>query len=293
MSLHQNSKSQTDEKRMYLAGWEAKFNGDAQCDKFIKTQVVDKSTAQKIDFAIELVFKHNKLVQAFDYEEGSRKKRSLDASELGFNFIERKPHQIYQLTESDHSESYLGGVPPDEFKMPKFDFNAPFQYLGKLAKSDPAFSWLPFDLHLIAPIYLDFYGLYIDYSDPNHPIVLDSEELKETGTAYDDLKPDSEIIFKKTFIESLKSDEFGYDYGNSGVPAWIQYPDIPNCPKTKKPMKFLCQLSGGPAVEKSNMIHKEEAFKQYFEDMNFWIDGFLYIFFDPESKIACYFIQNS
>lgn len=30
------------EEHIYLAGWEAEFNGDEQCQKFLETQVIDR-----------------------------------------------------------------------------------------------------------------------------------------------------------------------------------------------------------------------------------------------------------
>ena len=150
-------------------------------------------------------------------------------------------------------------------------------------------------MHLIAPIYLNIDKLYIDYSDPNHPNILNLEELKKTDTSYDDLKPDSKIVFKKVSFRTNVSNEFGYDLGHTGVPSWIQYPDIPSCPKTGRTMRFLCQLKSdvGVMTAETNVNPKDDWYKQYFEQMNFWGDGDLFVFFDPESKVVCVFIQNT
>ena len=61
-------------------------------------------------------------------------------------------------------------------------------------------------------------------------------------------------------------------------------------------MRFLCQLTyNGLDVKtkRTNVNPKDEWFKQYFESMNFWGDGDLYIFFELESNIACFLIQNT
>ena len=286
---------QNNEKTIYLAGWEAEFNGDEQCQKFLETQVIDKKTANIIWSSIELVFKDDKLIRAFDFDEGNKTIRELNERELSFNFVDLKPNQLYQLHASSTSKSYLGGEPPAEFTIPKFEFNAPFQYLGKFSKSDDFFSWLPFDLHLVAPIYLNFDKLYVDYSDPMNPKVINLEELKETDNSYDDLKPDSEIVFKKVHFKGKKANDFGYGMGHTGVPSWIQYPEIPSSPKNNKTMKFLCELRSDIGVEtkRTNVKPKEDWYKQYFEHLNFWGDGDLYIFFEPESKVACFIIQNN
>jgi hypothetical protein len=283
------------EEHIYLAGWEAEFNGDKQCQKFLETQVIDKETANTIWSSIDLVFKNGKLIKAYNIEEGNKSVRKLNPNEIGFDFQKLKVNQIYNLTYATNSESYLGGEIPKEFNIPKFEFNAPFQYLGKFSKSEEAFNWLPFDLHIAAPIYLNFDKLFIDYSDPLKPKVLNIEELKQTDNSYDDLKQDSEIVFEKVFITTEKAKDFG-GMGHTLVPNWIQYPSIPSCPKSKKTMKLLCQLTyDGIEVKtkRTNVQPKDEWYKQYFEKMNFWGDGDLYIFFEPESKIMCFIIQHT
>ena len=55
-----------------------------------------------------------------------------------------------------------GGEIPKEFNIPKFEFNAPFQSLGKFSKSEEAFNWIPFDIHIAAPLYLNFDKLFIN-----------------------------------------------------------------------------------------------------------------------------------
>lgn len=283
-------------QHIYLAGWEAEFNGDEQCQKFIETQVINKITADNIWSSIELVFKNGKLIKVYDNDDGNKTERKLKESEVGFEFQKLEPNYIFNLNKVLKSESYLGGEIPDDFKIPKFNFNAPFQYLGKLSKFDNAFDWLPFDLHLVAPIYLNIDKLFLDYSNPLTPKVLNINELEKTDNSYDDLKHNSEIVYEKVYIAAEKSNTFGFGLGHSGVPNWIQYPDIPTCPKSNKTMKFLCQLTyDGLDVKtkRTNINPKDEWFRQYFENMNFWGDGDLYIFFEPESNIACFLIQNT
>lgn len=285
---------QENEKHIYLAGWEAEFNGDEDCQRFLETQVIDKQTAHTIWSSIELVFKDNKLDRAYDYEEGQKTERKLNESEIGFEYVDLTPHQIFEFNKTRSSQSYLGGEAPPGFTIPTFDFNAPFQYLGKFSKSDAPFAWLPFDLHIVAPIYLNFDKLYIDYSDPMNPKVIDVEKLREIDTSYDELKPDSEIVFKKAYIAGKKSNNYTYGVAHTGVPSWIQYPDIPTCPKSQKTMRFLCQMTSDIIdTERTNIQPENEWNKQYFENMNFWGDGDLYIFFDPESKVVCFIIQNT
>ncbi|QKX05840.1 hypothetical protein HN014_13290 [Aquimarina sp. TRL1] len=284
------------EEHIYLAGWEAEFNGDEQCQKFLETQVVDKETASTIWSSIELVFKDGELIKAYNSDEGHKTERKLNENEIGFEFQKLVPNQIYSLNQVSSSESYLGGETPEEFNIPTFEFTAPFQYLGKFSKTDEAFNWLPFDLHIAAPVYLNFDKLFIDYSDPLNPKVLDIEELKQTDNSYDDLKSDSEIVYEKVYLKTEKETDF-VGIGHTGVPSWIQNPDIPACPKSNKTMKLLCQLTYNGVdnikTKRTNVKPEDEWYKQYFENMNFWGDGDLYIFFEPDSKIMCFIIQHT
>jgi len=295
MGLLTSCFGQREEQHIYLAGWEAEFNGDEQCQKFLETQIIDKETAYNVWSSIELIFKNGKLLKAYNIEEGDRTERTLKPIEIGFEFQKLKVNQIYNLNQVTSSDSYLGGEIPKEFNIPKFDFNAPFQYLGKFSKTEEAFNWLPFDLHIAAPIYLNFDKLFIDYSDPLNPQVFNIEELKQTDNSYEDLKQNSEIVFEKIFITTKKEKGFG-GIGHTSVPNWIQYPDIPTCPKSKKTMKLLCQLTYDGIdlkTKRTNVQPKEKWYNQYFEKMNFWGDGDLYIFFEPESKMMCFIIQHT
>lgn len=289
------SYSQPEEKLIYLAGSEVSLNGDEQCEKFILTQAINQETALNIWTSTELVFRDDELVQVFSIEEGLKKERKLKADEKTFEYLTAEPHPIYIMESAMGSDCYLGGKPPKNFKIPQFDFNAPFQYLGKISNSCDGVDWLPFDLHIIAPIYLNFDKLYLDYSDPKKPIVMNIDELKNTDSAYDGLTPETEITYKKTPFKFKEATDFDGFIGHTGVPNWIQYPEIPNCPKTGKMMKFVCQITSdtGIETESSNIAPDGEIPEGNFETMNFWGDGDLYIFFEPESKALCLFIQKT
>ncbi len=284
------------QQSIYLGGWEVTLNGDKECQKFIQTQAVDKKTASNLWSSIELIFEDNKLVEAYDYEEGYKTTRPLKRKEKGMKYQDVVPHQMFEIDEAEQSDSYLGDECPTDFTLPKLDFIAPFQYLGFLSNKDEAFRWLPFDLHLAAPIYLNFQYVMLDYSDPNKPVVLNLKELEEAGNSYEDeLKVDSEIVFEKMNISTQKVNDYGAGIGHTGIPSWIQYPDIPTCPKSKKTMKFLMQLTSniGIKTKRSNVSSESDWMLQYFDHLNFWSDGDLYIFFEPESKVICYIIQNT
>ena len=59
-------------------------------------------------------------------------------------------------------------------------------------------------------------------------------------------------------------------------------------------MKFICQLGSFSDIKAifSN-VKPTDGMEQYFQKLNFWCDGNLYIFIEPTSKIMCYTMQNT
>lgn len=279
-------------KKMHLGGWEVYFNGDQQCQNFIKTQCISAETAKYLYSWLELTFVNEKLAEVTEYFGEEVKKRALDPEEIGMPYFHAEPNAVYEIYRIGKSDSYLGGVPPSNFQIPTFDFVAPFQYVGKLSKQQPAFSWLPFDLHLVAPIYLNIDALFVDYSNPIAPKVFDIEALKNTDHSYtNELKANTEVIFEQMFFDTQPTDGFP----EIGIPNWIQYPEIPTCPKTNEVMRFVCQFGSDDSIKtvQHNVVTDDDWMIRYFEHLNFWGDGDLFVFFHPESRMACYIIQNT
>lgn len=280
-------------KSIYLAGWEVDFNGDSQCDNFIAAQITNKKTIENIYKGVELIFENSKLIKAIEYTEGIKKERILNSDEIGLPIPNHPPNKIFQLVEKNNGKHQLGGELPSDFIIPENNCVVPFQYIGYINNNDPNFSWLPFKLHLTCPIYLNIENVFLDYTNSSNPVIINREEVEEADTSYeDDLNKESEIIFEEMKFDFIESFSFS-SIGNAGIPNWIQYPSIPICPKSGKRMKFLCQLNGGVNTKRSNVTPENEWYNQYYEKMNFWGDGDLFIFFEPTSKTACYFIQNT
>ncbi len=280
-------------KRVFLAGWEVHLNGDKQCENFIATQITNKETVETLYSGIELVFENNKLIRAYDYQEGNRKDRELKPDEIGLEYKEFEENQILQLVEDPNGLHQLGGEIPDDFQLPENNCVVPFQYLGFINNQDKNLSWLKFKVNMTCPIFLNIGNVFLDYSNPNKPTIINKEEVENSDTSYeDDLNQNSEIIFNDLKFSFVEKEEFS-GTGHSGLPNWIQYPDIPMCPKSGKRMKFLCQINGGVNAKRTNVAPHKESWRHYYEELNFWGDGDLFVFFEPTSKVACYFIQNT
>lgn len=280
-------------KSIFLAGWEVHLNGDQQCENFIATQITNEATVKTLYSGIELIFENQKLIKAYDYEDGDRKDRQLKKDEIGLEYKKFEENKILQLVEDKAGLHQLGGEIPNEFQIPENNCVVPFQYLGYINNQDRNFNWLPFKVHLICPIYLNIENVFLDYSDLNKPTIINKEEVESTDTSYDeDLNQNSEIVFNEMKFSFIEGKEFS-EIGDAGIPNWIQYPAIPICPKSGNRMKFLCQLNRGVSAKRTNVEPKDEWYRNYYEELNFWGDGDLFVFFEPTSKVACYFIQNT
>ncbi|MFT5770776.1 MAG: hypothetical protein ACI9ZX_000161 [Algoriphagus sp.] len=285
-------------KSVYLVGSEAVFNGDPQSLRFLETQTVAEKVALANSEGIELVFEKGILVKKYQLMYEEKYELELKQQEIGFKLpFEPKPHPIYVIEKSETtSESYLGGEIPDGFTIPKFNRKPSFQFLGTLSNTTEGLEWLPFDLLLTVPLYGHFDPLFLDYSDPLSPKVINEEHYLSSD--YDDefVKHDSDLVYEKAFITTQPSDEipeFEENIGIAGVPVWIQNPAIPVCPISGRTMKFVCQLNYGLDIPLKSSSFSTESGGAYIEKMNFGIDGDLYLFIEPETKVVCVIIQHT
>ena len=194
----------------------------------------------------------------------------------------------------------FGGELPADFKIPENEFLGGFQYLGVINNEDKQFDWLPFPLHLICPIFTDFDFIFLEYENPNEPKLIYPTKTAEVTTAYDELTKDSYVVYNKENFsiqpfEGVNEENEFEVIAIAGKPHWTQSSNIPTSPKSHKKMKFVCQLmSNGPITAKEKNFKSDNFYyEKLFTELNFWCDGDLKVFFDPTSKVACYFIQNT
>ena len=218
------------------------------------------------------------------------------------NFLKNLFNSIPQLqfVQDNNGLHQLGGDIPSDFKIPENEFLGGFQYLGFINNADKHFGWLSFPLHLICPIFTDFDYLFLDYENPNQPKMIYPTNSAEVTSAYDELKKNSYIIYNKanfslTPFDGINDDNEFEVVAIAGKPHWTQASELPTCPKSNKKMDFVCQImSNGPITAKEkNFNGTSEYYEKLFTDLNFWCDGDLKVFFQPTSKVACYFIQNT
>lgn len=209
-----------------------------------------------------------------------------------------KRNKFIEFIESQKGKHQIGGKKPSNFKYPKNEFLANFQYIGFINRDDDLFKWLPFNLHLICPIYLDIEEVYLDYSIENAPTIIKPQKTSEITSGFDDLTIDSYIEFDTRKLELVESVEID-DFECIGVAKYpfssLENVHVPICPKSGRKMKFVCQLMtfGRIPTKERNFKSSDEYLDEYYQFMNFWCDGSLFVFIEPDTKIVCYFIENT
>lgn len=202
----------------------------------------------------------------------------------------------FELVRDEKGKHQIGGEVPQGFIIPSNEFIAGFQYLGFIDNSDPLFSWLPFRVNLIHPIYTNEYSVFLDYSNPDSPTIIEPLDTVSSTSAFDEIDKNSKIIFEAVKVSAEEKDEIDEfeSIGVCGKPVWLQDDQTPICPKSGKRMKFLCQL--GSFSDINSIFSNVEPAKgndEYFEKLNFWCDGNLYIFIEPTARTMCYTMQNT
>ncbi len=266
----------------------------------------DLPRMRQMGTCMRIRFSAGKVVQVVEVDEFEEDPVSIRPFIKQLKWAEYTPHEMSFLvpTEDGSVSSHLGGSPPAGFTMPSSpEIASPFQYVGAIGNEATSFP-LPIPaLHLAYPLFVTIPGfLFLDYSDPDQPVVLDGFEVLEYP--YGEWASGSIHEFKEVPIQTLPigevedEDDLTFDYWNygyAGLPNWAQYPKIPYCPKSGELMEFVCQIDTFGKIEtvQSDLAFSGEYFDLYSKHLNFWGDGCLFVFMHPETKVVGYLIQNT
>jgi hypothetical protein len=102
----------------------------------------------------------------------------------------------YEIVRDENGKHQIGGEVPKDFKIPDNEFKGGFHYLGFIDNSDNLFSWLTFKVNLIHPIYTDEYAVFLDYSDPNSPTIIEPTDTASSTSAFDEIDKNSKLFGK-------------------------------------------------------------------------------------------------
>lgn len=284
----------------YFIGLEYDMTDSESLHKILSETRIDKSTAENLESAMKLVYKNGILSEMYSIEEGQYTDEEIGFTDKILTYRDYPIRKFMTLAFDENGMHQIGGSPPQDFQFPENNTITPYVYLGYLHNRDEVLEWLPIEyLHLVCPIYSDLGVIFLDYSSPNAPLLIKSESQNIIGTAYEGLTPENTVEFgayKASFREYTKEISFNSDnLGFVGVPYFVQQSYIPICPISGREMKFLIQLESNDKVKlaKTDIYLKTESFRKYFEKLDFWGAGTLYIFIQPETKVVAFYIQNT
>ncbi|WP_409271715.1 hypothetical protein V1499_19195 [Neobacillus sp. SCS-31] len=272
----------------YLAGWEVDFDDEMELSKFLHVQGIDADSFlffKDVQGAIELRIKDGIIMEAYSHDADEC---TFIAEDIKLPFSDWKEHKVFFL-EKDRNGAHKLGAIPDELILPAHEnLKTPFHYIGTLDGTDPGFSWLGMEkLHIIYPLNEFNMGIYLDYSNPGRPVLLNPETFSDDW--YDgDLDNTSKVEFEEKRYRAtrrIESDRFieGDDYLLCGAPLWYQMPEIPLCPKTNQVMDFVCTINSDSEIQLlPNHASKRRLADDY---LCFGDHGHLFVFYHPESKV--------
>ncbi|UTW61259.1 hypothetical protein KFE98_14715 [bacterium SCSIO 12741] len=226
------------------------------------------------------------------------KKTKPNRSAKIMSFISRlfKSHtQEGTLIKDPNGPHTLGGKPSAQLTLPKLD-GSPVVYFGTLNRDVPLLDSLDFDLALVCPLFIDLQvPVFLDYSDPNRPQIIQDNVSTNFAPLFDDIPASTyveyqEIGFKLDRKKPHRMDQvYPGEVGHFGTPNWIHEDLTPTCPISGKPMEFLLQLGD---IDDAKTIHGQEVLdKEYIDPYLHFGHGYLYVFFQADTKVIAYLNQ--
>lgn len=284
----------------FFIGQEYDMTDSEKLHKILSETRIDESTAENLESAMKLVYQNGILSEMYSIEEGHYTDEEINFTDKILTYRDYPMRKFMTLAFDEHGMHQIGGSPPLDFQFPENNTITPYVYLGYLNNRDEILEWLPIEfLHLVCPIYSDMGELFLDYSSPMAPKLIRSGSQNIIGTAYEGLTPENTVEFLAYKASSKKHNlEIFYNgdiLGYVGVPTFVQEDYIPKCPISGREMQFLIQLESNSKVKlaKTDIHLKTESYRKYFETLDFWGAGTLYIFIQPETKVVALYIQNT
>lgn len=283
-------------KSRFIAGWEIDFENPDELKKILVTQGIDKKGFEffrKVQTATEIVIKNKQIVKAIQHSEDSKEVERIKIPLPIDDWIDR---ELFFLVRDPNGLHNIGGDCPPDFILPQHDdLNTSFIYVGSIATTDERFGWINLPrLDLAYPIYECNSGVYLDYSDPKRPVVLNPETFDdswfdESTKGTEKVRFNEQKFSVSHDIELSSYDESADEILLCGVPLWYQAPEIPTCPKTGEVMSYVCTLNSNNSLGlKDSMGIENLPFGDY---LIFGDHGSLYVFYHPESKVLYLNIQ--
>jgi hypothetical protein len=283
----------------FIGGWEIDFNDHKSATSFLLTQGVDEEAFNFfciVQKGLRLTIENNKCFELYERyltANGEFEEELIQQDSFDLPIRDWEDHAIFFLEKDAEGLHVIGGRKPEEFILPETqDVKSQFHFIGTLDGRDPFFRWLNLSkLHIAFPLYQFGSRIFLDYSDPNKPIILNPDTFdyqlpSDVDPFPDELDfPDPDYSYPIHFLEAryrstshINVEKYmeTSDLMLCGVPLWYQAPNIPICPKTGERMKFVCTINSDLEIKTTS---------NDYDFLNFGDYGHLFVFFHPSSKI--------
>jgi hypothetical protein len=298
---------ETASKIQYFLEIEHRINGSEESHSQLEACHISEDVAQGVSSYMVLYFdSQDRLTEIRRYYETNTPEEHVHDPWLQ-KTVETADHRYrqYEIVEgfefvpNKRGKSRIGGSPPTGFITPVLSSGIALQYLGLLSHSDAAFR-LRHDFHLVYPLHIDFcLQVWIDYKNPMAPTVINDNEISDLEGG--DPDEDENIILDLCQFKTVPWPTKTRHGGHTGLPRWIQGPEIPVCPETNEKMELICQLGDGDlsssekkkSVLGSKLGRYEGSRLRAFDDGWLPVDGDLFVFFSRKSRLACYLYQGT
>jgi hypothetical protein len=195
----------------------------------------------------------------------------------------------------------IGGKASSEIDIPELK-TSPIVYFGCISKNETHFPKIDFDLHLVCPIFIDLQSpVFFDYSNPKKPKLIRDNVTSNFNQLFEDIPSDAYIEYKRLNFKienaptvKIKTGVHEFDMvpgeiGHTILPNWIHDEEWLICPITGNKMEFLFQLED---IDDSETVKGQEILdKEYIDPYLHFGHGYLYVFYEPESKVIGYLNQ--
>ncbi|WP_405377390.1 hypothetical protein [Nonlabens sp. Asnod3-A02] len=215
------------------------------------------------------------------------------------NIFKKKSDKV-TLILNPKGKNCIGGKANSEFEIPKLETSA-IVYFGCISKKEQHLEQIDFDLHLICPFFIDLREpVFFDYSNSKKPELIRENVPTDFQPLYDEIPNTAYVEYKKLnfiFDNPLPTkvkigvhniDMIPGEIGHCGKPNWIRDENWPICPITGNKMKFLFQLA---EIDDCETLVGQEIIDEDFDPYLNFCHGYLYIFYEPESKVIAYLNQ--
>jgi hypothetical protein len=273
--------SENKRKTRYLGGWEVYFENKGNTIDFLTTHGVNFEGFQffkNVQLALEFEIEGNMLIKGYKHRQAEKK---LEWENIKLPLEDWIEHKVFLLEKDPNGAHRIGGTKPKDLVLSTHPALAsPFQYIGTLDCTDPFFNWIDMEkLHIVFPIYELNAGIYLDYSNPTQPKIIEPVEFFDES--YEEYLAEYEQVnFNTTSVLDVNK----YMNENAllcGVPLWYQFPHVPKCPISKKPMRFICSIKSDKnikVIDNGELPAREDCL--IFGDMSH-----LMLFYNPDTKI--------